>query len=226
MSRRVPAVAAITFAVLYAVALVMAPPLPGVNQPGTVVVEYFSSHAGAIRGQALLLTLGSLALVVVLGYARTRLDGPPGYVFTIGSALVLAQISIAMWFTSGLAVHAGKLDALTGRGIADVASMWGPILTAADVMVAVPIVLAAINGRFPRWLGLLAAVFAVEQLVEMATIVAAPGSFFSPGGPMNIYVGGTLFVVFFLALGLACAVTPAYSGRGKMESPSSGVPSI
>jgi hypothetical protein len=70
-------------------------------------------------------------------------------------------------------------------------------------MVAVPVALAARARRFPRWLGVLAAVFAIEQLVETITIVGGPGSFISPGGPMNFFLGGPLFILFFLALGLA-----------------------
>ena len=84
--------------------------------------------------------------------------------------------------------------------------MWGPIMTAADIMVAVPILLAANAGRFPRWLGILAAVFAVQQLIETITIIGPPGSFISPGGAMNFYVGGPLFVVFFAALGVALSL--------------------
>src|SRR6201993_5435460 len=55
---------------------------------------------------------------------------------------------------------------------------------------------------FPRWLGILAAVFAIEQLAETVTIVGGPGQFISPGGPMNYDLGGALFIVFFVALGL------------------------
>jgi hypothetical protein len=207
MNRRLPISAAVAFAVLYAGALLMVPPLPGVDKPGSAVVSHLIEHAGAIRLQALLLTLGSLALVIILGYARTRLDGPAGYVFTIGSAVLIAEFSIQMWFTAGLALHADALDAATARTLADIASMWGPILTVADVMVAVPIALAAKAGRFPRWLGILAAIFAIEQLVETVTIVGGPGLFISPGGPMNFYLGGPLFIIFFLALGIAAPST-------------------
>jgi len=70
-------------------------------------------------------------------------------------------------------------------------------------MVAVPILLAANDGRFPRWLGILAAAFAVEQLIETITIIGPSASFISPGGAMNFYLGGSLFIVFFLALGVA-----------------------
>jgi hypothetical protein len=85
-------------------------------------------------------------------------------------------------------------------------SMWGPILTVADVMVAGPIVLAARAVLFPRWLGILAAVFAIEQLAETVTIVGGPGQFISPGGPMNYDLGGALFIVFFVALELTVSL--------------------
>ena len=54
--------------------------------------------------------------------------------------------------------------------------------------------------------GIIAAVFAVQQLIETITIIGPPGSFISPGGSMNFYVGGPLFVVFFLALGIALSL--------------------
>ena len=44
--------------------------------------------------------------------------------------------------------------------------------------------------------------FTVEQLIETITLIGPPGSFISPGGPMNHYLGGTLSVAFILALGV------------------------
>jgi hypothetical protein len=206
MDRRIPMIAGITFAVLFAAGLLMVPTLPGIDKPGYDIVSHVNEHSSAMRMQALLVTFGCLALVVVLGFARDRLSGPESYVFTIGSALVLAETSIAMWITAGLAIHPDQLGSATARTIADIVAMWGPILTAADIMVAVPILLAANAGRFPRWLGILAAVFAVQQLIETITIIGPPGSFISPGGAMNFYVGGPLFVVFFAALGVALSL--------------------
>jgi hypothetical protein len=43
-------------------------------------------------------------------------------------------------------------------------------------------------------------------LIETITIIGPPGSFISPGGAMNFYVGGPLFIVFFLALGVALSL--------------------
>ena len=207
-------IAGIVFAVLYAAALLMVPALPGIDKPGYDIVSYVNEHSGAMRVQVLLVIFGSLALVVVLGCARDRLAGPAGYVFTIGSAIVLVEVNVAMWFVAGLALHPDQLGSATARTITDIALMWGPILTAADIMMAVPILLAANAGDLPRWLGIIAAIFAVEQLIETITIIGPPGSFISPGGPMNLYLGGPLFIVFFLALGIALS----------LEQPALGAP--
>ena len=208
MDRRTPMIAGIAFAVLFAIALVMVPTLPGIDKPGYDIVSFVNEHSASMRAQALLIAFGLLALVVLLGYARDRLDGPPAYVFTIGSAVVLVQSGIAMWFNAGLAMHPDQLGSATARTVTDIVTMWGPMLTIADIMVAVPILLAANEGRLPRWLGIVAAVFAVEQLIETITIIGPPGSFISPGGPMNFYLGGPLFIVFFLALGVALSLDP------------------
>jgi hypothetical protein len=204
--RRIPMVAGISFAILYTAALLGIPTLPGIDRPGSDIVSFVNQHAGAMRVQTLLVAFGSLALVVVLGYARERLAGPSAYIFTIGSAVLLVQTGIAMWFSAGLALYPEQLGSATARLITDIASMWGPFLTVADIMIAAPILLAANEGRFPRWVGIMAAVFAVEQLIETITIIGPAGSFISPGGPMNLYLGGSLFIIFFLALGIALSI--------------------
>jgi hypothetical protein len=220
MDRRIPMIAGIAFAVLFAAALLMVPTLPGIDKPGYDIVSHVNEHSDAMRVQVLLVTFGCLALVVVLGFARDRLSGPAGFVFTIGSAVVLVETSIAMWINGGLALHPDQLGSATARTIADIAAMWGPILTVADIMVAAPILLAANAGQLPRWLGIVAAVFAVQQLIDTITIIGPPGSFISPGGPMNFYVGGPLFVVFFLALGIALSLEqPTSSQRTTEDEP-------
>jgi hypothetical protein len=201
-------IAGIAFAVLFTAALLTVPTLPGIDRPGYDIVSYVNGHSAAMRMQALVVAFGLLALVVVLGFARERLTGPSGHVFTIGSAVMLVEVFVAMWFTAGLALHPDVLGSATARTITDILAMWGPILTMADIMVAVPILLAANKGRFPRWLGIVAAVFAVEQLIETITIIGPPASFISPGGAMNFYLGGPLFIIFFLGLGVALSLEP------------------
>src|SRR6478752_436123 len=126
--RRLPAACSIVFAVLFTSALLILPTFPGVDRPGSELVSHISDHADAVRVQGLLTILGCLALVVVLGYARDRLHGPAGHVFTLGSALMLSEIAVEMWFTTGLALNTQDLEAATARIVVDIASMWGPIL--------------------------------------------------------------------------------------------------
>ncbi|WP_328359715.1 hypothetical protein OG976_06955 [Mycobacterium sp. NBC_00419] len=203
---RLPLTAGIAFAVAWVAALLVSPPAPGVDQPGSAVIEHLSAHGSAIRVQALLVALSLLGVIVVAGFARQRLDGPAGHIFTIGAAAMVVQISVGRWFPAGLALHAEALEPATARVMLDVAAMSGPLLTIADLMLAGPIVWAARQGRFPQWLAVIAAVFAVEQFVELVTIIGPVGSFIAPGGPMNTVLGGGLFVVFVVALGVAVAM--------------------
>ena len=199
-------VAAIAFAVLAVFAVVVVPLGPGIERPGSEVVEHIGAHAGMIRLQALLAALAMLAAVVVIGYARDRLDGPAGYMFTVGAAVLIAQVGVQVWFSAGLALHPATLESATARVLADISSMWGPVLTVAAILIAGPVVWAGRQGRFPRWMALIAAVFVVEQFVQLLTIIGPVGSFIAPGGPMTVFGGGALFGVFFFALGLAVAL--------------------
>jgi hypothetical protein len=183
-------IAGIAFAVLYATAVLVLPALPGPDP-------------GIVRVQALLLAFSALALVVVLAVARDRLTGPPAHLFTIGSSLAVAQLCVAVWFTAGPALRPGQVTVGTALAIDDVGALWLPVATIAHILVAVPILLTANEDRLPRWLGTAAAVFTVEQLIETITIIGPTGSFISPGGPMNHYLGGTLTAAFVVALGVA-----------------------
>ena len=206
MISRVPMVAAVAFAVLSVLAIVVVPPAPGVSATGAEVVEHLVAHSGMIRLQALLTALALLALAVVVGHARDRLDGPAGHIFTVGAAVLIAQVGVRTWIGAGLALHAGDLDPGTARLLGDIAAMWRPLLTVSALLLAGPVIWAARGGRFPRWLAVVAAVFAVEQGVELLTIIGPVGSFIAPSGPMNVYLGGALFLGFLFALGMASAL--------------------
>jgi hypothetical protein len=209
-----PLAAAVAFAVLSVFAVVVVPLGPGIERPGVDVVEHIGAHSGMIRLQALLTALAMLAAVVIIGYARDRLDGPAGYVFTVGAAVLIAQVGIQVWFRAGLALHPATLEPATARVLADIVSMWGPMLTVAAILLAGPVVWAGRRGGFPRWMSVIAAVFVVEQFVELLTIIGPIGSFIAPGGPMSVFGGGTLFGVFFFALGLALGLPERESAAG------------
>ncbi|MCB1289588.1 MAG: hypothetical protein KDB47_18245 [Mycobacterium sp.] len=226
MVKKVPLAAAVAFAVLSVASTVVVPPGPGVERPGSDVVDHITAHAGMIRLRALLTALALLALVVILGYARDRLNGPAGQVFLTGSAVFIAQTGIRTWLDSGLALHPSALDPVVARVVADIGAMWGPLLSVAAITLGGPVIWAARRGRFPRWLSVIAAVVVVEQFVAMLTIIGPVGSFIAPGGPMNVYLGGLLFGVFLFALGLAVALRDPGRDSGpdsRSEQGSAGV---
>ena len=92
--RRMPLIAAVAFAVLSVLAVIVVPLGPGIDQPGSEVVDHLSTYGGAVRVRALLGALALLALVVVVGYARERLEGAAGHIFVVGAALLLPSL----WF--------------------------------------------------------------------------------------------------------------------------------
>ena len=118
MVKNVPLVAAAAFAVLSVCAVVVVPLGPGVERPGSDVVDHIAAHSGMIRLQVLLTALALLALAVVLGYARDRLDGPAGQVFIAGSAVFIAQTGVRAWLDAGLALHPSALDPAVARAVA------------------------------------------------------------------------------------------------------------
>lgn len=199
--------AAVAFAVLSVVAVVVVPLGPGVDRPGSEVVDHIAAHAGMIRLQALFTALALLAAVVVISYAHERLDGPAANIFAIGAGVLIAEVGVEMWFSAGMALHPGSLEPATARILADISAMFGPLLTVAAILLAGPVVWAARRGRFPRWMALIAAVFVVEQFVELLTIIGPVGSFIAPGGPMTLFGGRVLFGVFLFALGLSLGLS-------------------
>jgi len=80
------------------------------------------------------------------------------------------------------------------------------VLTSASIAMLAPIAILGWQRRagLTRWLGILAAIALIEQIVETITISGSRG-FFAPGGPMNLYVGAPLFLIVFVALGVTVA---------------------
>src|SRR4029078_3552917 len=97
MDRRIPMIAGIAVAVLFASALLMVPALPGIDKPGYDIVSHVNEHSGAMRMQALVVTFGSLALVVVLGFARVF--GAPWQARALAIAVALVDNLDLPWDT-------------------------------------------------------------------------------------------------------------------------------
>jgi hypothetical protein len=148
--------------------------------------------------------LSALHSILVLGTA--------GRLFLFGATCVAAVTIVQSWLMAGLARRTGSLDAATARTLYDVATYWGPTLTAFTLLTLGAVVYASFGEHtLPSWLGYVAVVAFAEQLVETMTIVSTSG-FTAPGGPMNSILGAGLTLLVWLLTGIVAARQPVSAG--------------
>jgi apolipoprotein N-acyltransferase len=196
----------IGFGVLYGAAAIVLGSTPEAGDSGQQVAAWFREHDGDVRTWAWLLTLSGPLVAVFAALVRDRLPAPHRDVFFFGAIAFAAETAVQAWIWLGMSWHADQLEPATARTLLDVASFWGPVLTSTTITMLAPVVLLALSGRagLPRWLGVVAAIALVEQLVETITIFGKRG-FIAPGGPMNVELGAGLTAIALLGLGIALA---------------------
>jgi hypothetical protein len=194
------------FTVLYAASTIALGTPPAADDSGATVAAWFRDNDGHVRVWLWLLTLGLPLFATYAALVRERLPAPHRDVFFVGAIAFIAETAVQGWVWGGLALHAGSLSAANARLLADVAGYWGPVLTSTTIAMLAPVAVAVLSGRvaLPRWLGLLAALAALEQLVETVTVFGHKG-FLAPGGALNVYVGAGITAVALIALGLTAA---------------------
>ena len=209
---RIPLVSAISFIALFIVATALVPDPPHVEDSGTFAVLWLREHQDDIPIAAQLFTLAVIPFFVLVAWVRAALPPLYGYAFLAAAGAFVAEAVISIWFTAGLALHADSLNPATARTLLDISSQFGPILTTTDVVMAGAVALAAFRtDAFPRWLGWISAVFALEQLVESVTLYGDSG-FAAPGGDWNAVLGGGFLAVWIIALGFGLS-------RGSQPAP-------
>jgi hypothetical protein len=201
------------FGLLYAAAAISLGSTPDAGDSGPAEAAWFRDHDGRVRAWMWLLTLSAPLFATFAALIRARLPAPHRDVFFFGAIAFAAETAVQGWLWAGMAWHADQLEPATARTLLDVASFWGPVLTATTVTMLAPVVLLALRGEadLPRWLGLVGAVALAEQLIETVTIFGRHG-FIAPGGPMNVYLGAGLVAVSLLGLGVAVARAHARAG--------------
>jgi hypothetical protein len=190
--------------VAYVVATVAEGNLPKAKDSPAQVADWFVRHGDDVRLATWFAVIALAAMMVVVGITAHQLPGSAGTVFLVGGILTGAGSMISMWFTAGLALHAGTTDPATARTLLDVVAFYGPVLTASTVVMIAPTVYLAWHGDLPRWLGAIAAIALVEQLVETVTVFGKNG-FTEPGGAMNLQLGAGLYVLWLAATAVAVA---------------------
>ena len=200
-------VSTVVSVVLYGAAAVALGNPPDGAADGQAVADWFVANSGHVRVWAWLLTLFAPVLATVASLIRARLPAPYRDVYFFGAIAFIVETAIQSWIWAGLSWHADQLQPATARVLLDVASFWGPVLNGATITMLAPVVLLALRGKLPRWLGILLAVALIEQLIETVTIYGQSG-FTAPGGPMNIALGAGLVAIALTALGITLALRP------------------
>jgi hypothetical protein len=196
--------ATIGFALLYLGSTIALGTPPKATDSGTTVAHWFATHGGHVRTAAWLLTLAAPLFGLYAAFVRVHLPAGLRDLWLIGAIAFLAESAVQSWLLLALAWRGGSLAPSTARTLLDAADYWGPVLTSTTVMMLTPVVVATLapQRRLPQWLGVLAGIALVEQLVESLTIFGRRG-FMAPGGPMNVVLGAVLVAVTLVALGLA-----------------------
>ncbi|HEY2877746.1 hypothetical protein [Nocardioides sp.] len=219
--RHWPAAVAATYCILVIGGLVIAPAPPAIDSTPMGVSNYYRGESDSIRTVVWLIAVSLLPLAVLMSTVRERLAGIGRDVFLLGVASFMAATTIELWFDAGLSAHAGTTPPDTLTVLAGIAAYFTPTLTVADLLMAVPVAMAALRIRiFPRWYGYLSIAFAIEQAVETLTITGRHG-FAAAGGTMNYTLGAGLFLIWVAATGFACTSAPPLSAR--VSSPGSRI---
>jgi len=206
---KVPLLAAVAFVALFIVGTAfLGTPLQVDDSPADTVA-WLQLHQDDIPVTMASYALTAIPFFVLVAWVRRALPDLCGYAFLGASAAFAAQVIVSTWFLGGTALHADTIDPQTARSLLDVGAYLGPMLTTTDVVMAGAVAWAALrDGVLPRWLGWLSAVFAVEQLVEIATVYGRSG-FAAPGGAWNNVLGAGLLMIWLIALGFAVGRVPA-----------------
>jgi hypothetical protein len=202
MSRsKVPVLAALAFIVLYVIGTAfLGTPLP-VDASPTETALWLHDRRDAIPVMAVSFALAIIPFVVVVAQTRAVLPDVYGYAFLVAASAFAAQAAVSLWFYAGTTLHADSIDPGTARALLDVAAFFGPVLTTTMVVLAGAVALAALREEvLPRWFGWVSAVFAIEQLAEVATVYGRSG-FSAPGGEWNNVLGAGMFGLWVVALG-------------------------
>ena len=215
--RRWPLVVALAYVGVVVIGLFAVPAVPDVTASGRALVGHLQRHADGIR---LLTWLGAVSLIpLALLVARLRqlIEGIGRDALLLGAVGLVASTTVWLWFGAGLALHPSTLQPATARTVADLSAYFGPVLTVAVLLMAVPVGIAAWRGTngLPAWLAWVSGILVVEQVVESFTVFGRRGVF-APGGVLNLDVGPALFLIWIVAVGVGAS--PATTARVQGEA--------
>ncbi len=198
----------IGFVVLFIAAIAVLGTPPGINDSGPDIVKWMSAHRDAVRWSVWVATLSMPVFVIYAVLMAEVLGRVLGRVFLVGASSVAVLTVVQSWILVAVARRPNNIDPATARTLLDVASYWGPTLTAFTMLTLGAIAVGAIQrNALPRWVGYVSAVVLIEQLIETITVTGTSG-FMGAGGPMNTILGAGLTLLAWLLAGITASRRP------------------
>lgn len=227
---RVTAWAGIAVAVLFVLSLLIANPgdIPGTDEPGKVVAEYYSENRGAILTSAALngLAWTGVFLVFLVGLqtiVRER-DAVAELWATVGLIAGVAEAVIIGVFVILLSTAAFRaLDGAVSQSLHDGVLLSNAVSGYATAVCLVGFTVAFTRGdEFPLWLAPLGIATAGSHLLSAFSLSST--GVFSPSGFFG-YVSPALFVAWMVSVSVSLlrAVTPE-GERPRLRLPSAQRP--
>jgi hypothetical protein len=193
------------FVVLFAIATFAPGTPPKPNDTGQTIMAWVTDHQTGIRWAGWCSLMAGILFLVFALLMRDVIGGFAGTAFLVGCIGVSTLTTAYSWFNLGLARRPAAVDPATARTLYDIAGYWGPLLITFTTLTFGALAWVGWKaGRLPKWVGILAAVALVEQLIESITVFGSRG-FTAPGGAMNTLLGAGLSVITWLAAGVAAS---------------------
>jgi hypothetical protein len=167
--------------------------MPTIGSSGQEVAQWFSDNGFRAQAYAWTGAFVSLGLCVFGGQVAMLLPEPNRLIFFAGAFGFAITAQVQAWIWAGLAFYPQALEPAVARTVFDIAAYWGPLVNGSTAAMAGTVAALGFGKSpvIPRWLAGLSCLFALEQVIETMTVFGKSG-FFSPGGTMNVYVGGIL----------------------------------
>jgi hypothetical protein len=155
------------------------------TDPVTKIVAYYTDNQGPLRAQALLFMVGAGFFLWFLGSLRSFLSQAEGGSGRLSNLAMSAGVASTVVTLAALAFQVGLASAAQDAGQPALIGIMDALFVGANLPLAVMLIAVAVltfrTAVFPAWLGWLALLAAVAQLVPVCGIIIDGGPLAADG---------------------------------------------
>lgn len=191
------------------------------SDPIAKVVAYYTDNQGALRAQALLFVIGAGFFLWFLGCLRSFLARAEGGSARLSTVAMDAGVASTVVTLAAVAFQVGLVSAAQDTGQPALIGIMDTLFVVANLPLAVMLIAVAVltfrTASFPAWLGWLAVLAAVTQMIPVCGIVLDGGPLAADGW-LSAYLPYPLYALW---LASAAVVTTLRIGKTPQATPAS-----